>query len=146
MLDLLVDAITQFPADRVPDGDVFAPHHLWLGLIGLLLGAAMAWDDQQADPALTVGGAALTAFSFGFVWPYYATVGALGTLLGLAASAIGLTTESGLFRRSHMAVAAVGLAIAVDDAVEHAVGISTPLDVLFNEVLLPIILAIEAAA
>jgi hypothetical protein len=137
--------VTQFPVDRVPDGSVLVPHHLWLGLIALLLGLAMAWDDQQADPAIAAGGAGLTAFSFGLVWPTYPAVGAIGTLLGLALSGIGLVRQRVLFRRKQMIVAVTGLAIAADDVLEHAFGIPTPLDVLFNRVLLPITLAIEKA-
>lgn len=30
-------------AKNEPDGDVFAPHHLYIGLVVLLLGYALAW-------------------------------------------------------------------------------------------------------
>lgn len=79
-----------WPADRIPDGDVSAPHHFWVGL-------------------------AVTAFSFGSVWPHYPVVGAAGTLLGLA--------------------------VAVDDALEHAFGIPTPLDLFWSRILHPLVVA-----
>lgn len=134
-----------FPVDQVPDGAPFAPHHLYVGLIVLLLGMASAWDDQQADPLLTAFGVALSLFSFALVWPFYGAVGAMGTLLGLALVGIGIVRERVFFGRKQMALALTGLAIAADDVLEHAFGIPTPLDVLFETVLLPITLAIEKA-
>ena len=47
-----------FPAERVPDGDILAPHHFYVGI-------------------------ALTVFGFMFVWPYYAAVGAAMTIVGV---------------------------------------------------------------
>lgn len=134
-----------FPHDAVPDGAPFAPHHLYVGLIVLALALAAVWDNQDADPIVTAGGLALTTFSFALVWPFYGAVGAAGTLLGLAAIGIGLVRERVFFGRKTMVAALTGLAVAADDALEHAFGIPTPLDVLFNRVLLPITLAIEKA-
>lgn len=51
-------------------------------------------------------GVAVAVFSFWSVWPAYPAVGAVGTLLGLL--------------------------VALDDAVEHAFGIPTPLDQLWS--------------
>lgn len=51
-----------FPADDVPDGDVLAPHHAYIGL-------------------------ALTLFGFLFVWPYYPQTGAALSLLGILVTA-----------------------------------------------------------
>lgn len=51
-----------FPADPVPDGNVFLPHHIFLGVFLLLYG-------------------------FVFVWPHYPRPGAVIALLGLAVAA-----------------------------------------------------------
>jgi hypothetical protein len=47
-----------FPYESVPDGAVFAPHHLYVGLL-------------------------VAGFSFALVWRFYPVTGALGTLLGV---------------------------------------------------------------
>lgn len=47
-----------FDPEDEPDGDVSAPHHLWVGL-------------------------AITAFGFGSVWRYYPVTGSVMTIVGL---------------------------------------------------------------
>lgn len=47
-----------FPAENVPDGAIFAPHHFYVGVI-------------------------IAVFSFALVWRYYPVTGATGTLIGL---------------------------------------------------------------
>lgn len=47
-----------FPSEDEPDGDVFAPHHFYTGVI-------VAW------------------FAFMFVWPTYPATGAVSVLIGL---------------------------------------------------------------
>ena len=49
----------RFPKERVPDGDILAPHHFYVGV-------------------------ALAVFGFMFVWPYYSAVGAAMSILGVA--------------------------------------------------------------
>jgi len=48
-----------FPAESVPDGNIFAPHHFYSGIL-------ISW------------------FGFQYVWPRYPRIGATMTLLGLA--------------------------------------------------------------
>jgi hypothetical protein len=62
-------------------------------------------------------GIALSVFSFWSVWPAYPAVGAVGTLLGLL--------------------------VALDDAVEHAFGIPTPLDQLWNRWLRDMVIGLD---
>jgi len=81
-----------FDPEDEPDGDVAAPHHLWVGL-------------------------ALAAFSFGSVWRYYPTIGSVMTIAGIL--------------------------IALDDAVEHALEVKTPLDQLWKRVIYPLVKRIE---
>lgn len=52
----------EFPAERVPDGVVLAPHHLYIGL-------------------------SVALFGFMFVWRLYPRTGAALTLLGLLIAA-----------------------------------------------------------
>jgi hypothetical protein len=85
-LDSLVATDGGFPAEAEPDGDSGAPHHAYIG-------ALVMW------------------FAFGYVWPYYDVVGALGALIGVA--------------------------IAADDVLSHALGVPTPLDWLWGRVLYP---------
>lgn len=47
-----------FPAESVPDGAIFAPHHLYTGLI-------------------------IAGFAFTLVWRWYPVAGATGTILGV---------------------------------------------------------------
>lgn len=131
--------IPRFPYHKVPDGAVFAPHHLYIGLALIGLAVASSWDDQKRDPLATAAAGASLIFSFALVWPYYPEVGAIGTLLALAAMPLAAFLERDLWTRKSVAIGLVGWLIAVDDAVEHAFGIPTPLDVLFKEVILPII-------
>lgn len=49
--------LDQFPAEEEPDGDVFAPHHFYIGMV-------------------------LALFSFVTVWPYYPVTGAAAVLVG----------------------------------------------------------------
>lgn len=48
----------RFPHESVPDGAVFAPHHLYSGVI-------------------------IALFSFALMWRFYPVFGATGTILGL---------------------------------------------------------------
>lgn len=58
-----------FPADPVPDGNVFLPHHFGIGVI-------------------------IAVYSFYFIWPYYHAVGASGALLGLGIAADDVLSHS----------------------------------------------------
>jgi hypothetical protein len=56
-------------------------------------------------------GVGIAVFAFGLTWRYYPVTGAVGTL--------------------------VGLSIALDDAVSHAFGVPTPLDLLWANYIHP---------
>lgn len=73
-----------FPAESVPDGHVFAPHHFWIGLI-------------------------VAAFSFGFVWRFYPVTGATGSVVGVLVAlddaishAFGVPTPLDWFWHAHL--------------------------------------------
>jgi hypothetical protein len=75
-----------FPAEDVPDGDVSAPHHFYIGVV-------------------------LATFAFVSVWDLYPVTGAGMVILGLL--------------------------VAADDVVSHALGWPTPLDLLWRRVIHP---------
>ncbi|GAB7012040.1 hypothetical protein [Halolamina salina] len=127
--------IETFPADRVPDGAVFGPHHAYLGLLLALLAVALVWDDATgAEP--WVGAAALLAASFAFatIWKFYPQTGAA---LALAGIVIALASTLLPFWSSYpwlgpRGVLLVGAIVALDDVAEHAFGVPTPLDWLWT--------------
>lgn len=123
-----------FPHDAVPDNAIFAPHHLYIGVILLLVGTLIVWDNQADDPHHTLLTTLGLLFAFTFIWPYYPLTGALIALMALVILPISLYVESSLWRSHRRAIAltVVGYLIAVDDIVEHAFGIPTPLDWLFT--------------
>lgn len=133
-----------FPHDQIPDGAVMAPHHAYIGLVFLALAMFMVWDDRPADPVATFLSGILTLFGFLFVWPYYPVTGAAMAVTGLAAAPVAAYVDRDVFLKANstktaLAFAAIGWLIAVDDVVEHAFGISTPLDLLFNELIRPLL-------
>ncbi|TKX79553.1 hypothetical protein EXE53_15360 [Halorubrum sp. SD626R] len=71
---------------------------------------------------LVAGGGAL--FAFASIWPHYPTVGATLTLASLAFGGLGWL-------------------VSIDDAIEHATVLPTPLDQLWNRVVYPIVARIE---
>lgn len=129
------------PHDPVPDGAVFAPHHYIYALGLVLLVVAVVWDDyRDREPLLVALGAGVGLFGFLFVWQYYPAAGAIlslagplvtigGVLLGSTGTAVGDVWDDYPLR--YRAAAVVFSLVALDDAVEHAFGWPTPLDVLW---------------
>ncbi|OYR38425.1 hypothetical protein DJ82_12225 [Halorubrum sp. Ib24] len=70
-----------------------------------------------------VGGAG-ALFSFGSIWPYYPAIGSVGTLVALF-------------------VAGLGWVVSIDDAIEHATALPTPLDELWKRIVYPVVAQIE---
>lgn len=131
-----------FPYEAVPDGNVFAPHHIYVGLIFMHLALKSVWDNQDGDPLWTQFSLFFLLIAFTFVWPTWpAVIGALMSLGMLVAIVVSVVRERRFFE-GHMylmALFAVGYYIAVDDVVEHAFGWPMPLDVFFKEVMVPLI-------
>ena len=131
-----VGAVKAFPSDLVPDGAVFGPHHLYIGLLLALLAVAIVWDDA-ANREPWVGAAALlaAAFSFATVWKFYPVTGALLSIVALLIAVLAPMLLP--FWREYAligprGVALLGALIALDDVAEHAFGIPTPLDWLWK--------------
>jgi hypothetical protein len=131
-----------FPHETIPDGAVFAPHHYTYLLGAALLLVAAVWDNYRCkEPLLTGAGLLAGLFGFLFVWPYYPVAGAalavgaptlavLVMLFGSAGLGIGdVWDEYPLRYRFGAILLTLG---GLDDAVEHAFGVTTPLDYLWN--------------
>lgn len=132
-----------FPHEAVPDGAIFGPHHLYVGVLVVALAVWVVSDNlPHREPLLAAVGALVALFSFATVWPYYPPVGALGALAGLTLALVGVLYPGGMWAAYPLrwrAVAFAGVFIAADDVVEHAFPIGTPLDAFFHRVILPLI-------
>jgi hypothetical protein len=130
-----------FPHEVEPDGAVFGPHHFYLGVLLILLVCWVVYadDDTETGPWVVTGMALLSVFAFALTWPYYPAVGAFGVLVLLGvATAVSVVRpfwwHATLLSRSALLL---GLLVAWDDALSHALGWQTPLDLLWVEYLHP---------
>jgi hypothetical protein len=127
-----------FPAESVPDGAVFGPHHLFVGILVLLFAVFVVADDyRQREPLVAIVGAVLALFAFATVWPFYSGTGAVLTLVGLLLALLGVVWPGGMWAAYPLRwrlVAFAGVLIAADDAVSHAFGVWTPLDAGWGQV------------
>lgn len=117
-----------FPAETLPDGALFGPHHFLYPLYAMLFVAARKWDiHPRKEPVLIVASALLALFAWAHVWKYYPVFGATMALAGVCGTILGglLTWRYG--RRFQLGVVVLGVA-SLDDAVSHAFGVWTPLD------------------
>jgi uncharacterized membrane protein len=148
---LLFEFSARFPSETIPDGDVLAPHHLYFGVLALLLVAWVVSDDYRDREAWAIAVGALAALvGFTLTWRHYPTVGAAMTLAGLSAALVALTVRPYWAAYSWLGfrgAALLAVSIALDDAVEHALGVPTPLDELWSRWLFPVVVrTIEGGA
>lgn len=87
-------------------------------------GDALAPHHMYVGLIIQLVGGTGALFAFASIWPYYPRVGAIATL-----AALGL--------------AGVGWLVSIDDAVEHATALPTPLDELWTRVLYPMVRRFE---
>ncbi|AGM11613.1 hypothetical protein HCTV5_2 [Halovirus HCTV-5] len=115
-----------FPNEDEPDGNRLVPHHYLQGAWAVVLLAVM-YDATWILPPIAV-----SLFGWYHAWFHYPRTGAGLTLTGLAgalcASLLTLSFGSGL-----QVAFVLSVAWAADDALEHAFGIWTPLDWLWNQ-------------
>jgi hypothetical protein len=154
--------LQSFPYDTVPDGNVFYSHHfVYFAAFALFIGILLIDDEDDHDPWMLLGGLCLSFFAWHYLWPTGKPVfGALLTILGLAIAIGGVLcrpawspfmakhayrltrgdripdydyrdTVYGQWTRALLLVTLVG---AADDVLEHAFGIWTPLDFVWNAV------------
>jgi predicted lysophospholipase L1 biosynthesis ABC-type transport system permease subunit len=138
-----------FPYESIPDGAVFAPHHLHYAVLTALLVAAVIWDDYpKREPGVLVAGLLVAEFGFIATWPYYPATGAALALAGLTvatlpvlhAVAVLAARRAGFDRERpywaifpwHAVFVCICLLVAWDDLANHAFGVPTPLDHIWN--------------
>lgn len=130
-----------FPHDAVPDGSALLPHHLTMGTLLALLAVMLVWDDARGAEPWAASLALLAAtWAFVTVWPHFPVVGATATLLGVSAAIVAVVVSP--FWQAYPWIGPRGATllaalIALDDAVEHAFGVPTPLDALWRIVIHP---------
>lgn len=137
-----------FPAEMVPDGALFAPHHYLLGTFVALFVFALLWDNYRNDePTTTVGLTIVSLFGWAFTWKYYPTLGASMAIVGTFGATFVLLWDGFIAPRFRFpspfgdrwedyplkwrVVGLVGSLIAVDDLLSHAFGLWTPLDAVW---------------
>lgn len=128
----------KFPYESVPDGAVLAPHHFYAVLFGLLF-CAVVWDDYPHREPLITSLCLLTGFlSFLLIWPWYPVIGASVTLVSLVVAVIPLFTRDlwSKYPLKYRIAVALCIVIALDDAVEHAFPVGTPLDMFWKTYML----------
>lgn len=119
-----------FPHEDVPDGNSLRSHHYLTGLY-IVLGVTLFLGQL---PVVALG-AGIGLFGFIHVWPRFHTVGAILAGAGLVFSLMGclLALQAGLFAIG--GVTMFGVLLAADDYVSHALGLPTPLDLLWRRVI-----------
>lgn len=141
-----------FPAEIVPDGSVAWPHHYALGLYVAGLVALLVLNDARTtDPLGVLLGVAVGLFAWYHLWGTgYPVAGALGALAGLLLAAVFVVVSiplpftgarlGGFWSRygtGPTVFVVLGLAVALDDWVSHALGVWTPLDWIWNVYIYP---------
>lgn len=124
------------PAESVPDGSVFLPHHLYVGFLLVALAALDVVARQRRVPWVVLGGAATALFGFALVWDPYEVIGAGLAGLGVLGAGVGVARVWTDARARTRLCAGLGVVIMADDVVEHSTGVSTPLDALWHWALL----------
>lgn len=115
-----------FPNEDEPDGNRLVPHHYLQGAWALALLAFAHHATWVLVPL------AVSLFGWYHTWFHYPRLGASLTLTGLA-GALCASLLTATFDTQATLLALLFVAWAADDAVEHAWGIWTPLDWLWNE-------------
>jgi len=88
-------------------------------------GAVLAPHHMFLGLIIQLIGGAGALFAFASVWPHYPVIGSIGTLAALG-------------------VAGVGWVVSIDDAIEHATALPTPLDQLWKRSIYPIVKRVES--
>jgi hypothetical protein len=132
-----------FPAEAVPDGHVFAPHHLtWGALLAGLVVFVVADNYRHREPLAALFGVVLALFGFLTVWKFYPATGALLTLGGCALVLAGVCWPGGIWTSYPLrwrVLAFLAGCVALDDAVSHAFGVWTPVDWLWTAHVAPLL-------
>lgn len=129
-----------FPAEREPDTNRFAPHHFLVGNYLAGLSALLSGIELGAAPIVVLAGVLLGLFAWNHFWydhRRYPAIGAAGSAAGLAVVTVGLFVDPLLLE--YRLLAGVGVLVAADDCLQHALGVSTPLDTFWNRYVYPLL-------
>lgn len=123
-----------YPAERLPDGLLLTTHHANYGLLFVLFGVWVVADDYRHKEPLVVALAALCALiGFLMAWKRHPVTGATLALVGTSIAVVGpLTPLWSGYPARWRAWTVFWALVALDDVVNHALGVPTPLDSLYK--------------
>lgn len=128
-----------FPYHSEPDGNRFAPHHHLLGLYAVGVFATISGIESGGAPVVTLIGVFVGLFAFLHLWyELYSTAGAVGSLAGILLILVGFVIDpwASWVWQGGVLVAAL---IALDDTLQHAVGLAMPVDAIWKRFLWPLV-------
>lgn len=121
-----------FPAEPVPDGAFFGPHHFIYPLyIVLLLYFIYMNDDPDSKPISIPFGAGIALFGWFHLWPFYPVTGTIAALIGVLTVIVGATLARDRSPKLRASVVVLGI-VALDDWIDHAFHVDTPLSLVFS--------------
>jgi len=129
-----------WPVDVIPDATVLAPHHYYIGpLVALFVILHVADDKPDKEPSFTILGVLVALFGF-LTWQWHPIAGA--TLSHIGALILGISVFLPFMQQynwqGHRGLLFIGWLVMMDDLIEHAWGIATPLDsILWADVIVP---------
>lgn len=124
----------EFPAERLPDGALLTTHHYTYALLFAFVGVWIVWDNyRRREPAITAIAIMTGLIGFVLAWRFHPVTGALLSLLGGALGVVlPLTGQWRDYPTKWRAWVVAWSLVALDDVINHAFGIPTPLDWLYN--------------
>ncbi|MFC7069483.1 hypothetical protein [Halobaculum lipolyticum] len=130
---MIGDLLAGFPVEAVPDASALAPHHAVYGLLAALVVIATVWDDHRhREPLTEATGVLIGLFAFLLVWRWWPVVGATLAHVGPLATLVWMWRPGsawGTHYPGRVRVVATGaILVGLDDIVEHAWPVPSPLD------------------
>ncbi|QZP37747.1 hypothetical protein [Halobaculum magnesiiphilum] len=134
---MIGEFLTAFPVEAVPDGSTLIPHHATYGLLAAVVVLATVWDDHRhSEPLTEATGVLVGLFAFVVVWPWRPPIGAtlahVGPLAALAWMWRPGSAWGRLYPRRVQLVATGAILVGLDDIIEHAWPVPSPLDTGFH--------------
>lgn len=128
-----------FPAESVPDGAIFAPHHFLYPLYAVLVLYFLKLnDDPERKPALVLVGPVVALVGWFHFWPYYPGTGAIIAAVGVILCIIGGIAHRNV--ETHWRISIVALCLlSLEDWVDHAFDVDTPASLAFHEYIQPVL-------
>lgn len=133
---MIGEILRNFPVEEVPDATAWAPHHgIYGGIIALITAFLVVHWYKDRDPIGVIFGTTLGLFGFLFVWEWYPKIGAAMALGGYTLAFLSAINPWGQWWRyypdAYHATVVAGLFIGLDDVIDHALPVPTPLDTMW---------------